>query len=276
MGYGDYLMLSGMARDLRKKLRVAVTAKTLEHTEFFRAVFRGNPHVTRAAEVAPGTPCIDLPKLELGRRDPAGGRIEWRDDFTPQRGDLYLEPEERAFAVRAMEAVRREAGERPLVFLNPYAKQGAVLNATAVSYEHHFNKEWGAARYAALVGRLRDRVAFVQTFAPEDARPPVPGALLAPGSSFRQAAALLDECDAYLGCEGGMHHVAAALGKRAVVIFGGWISPRTSGYAFHDNVYRGEPGGACGALAPCEHCTRIMADISVEEIAMRMAAALAR
>jgi hypothetical protein len=52
--------------------------------------------------------------------------------------------------------------------------------------------------------------------------------------------------------EGGLHHAAAALGVPAVVIFGGFIAPRHTGYAAHVNLFTG--GEACGMRLPCDHC----------------------
>jgi hypothetical protein len=54
--------------------------------------------------------------------------------------------------------------------------------------------------------------------------------------------------------EGGLHHAAAALGVRAVVIFGGFISPATTGYELHTNLFTG--GQACGMRIPARIAPR--------------------
>ena len=41
--------------------------------------------------------------------------------------------------------------------------------------------------------------------------------------------------------EGGLHHAAAALGMPAVVLFGGMISPRNTGYDVHVNLAIDDP-----------------------------------
>ena len=48
---------------------------------------------------------------------------------------------------------------------------------------------------------------------------------------------MINEVDFYVGPEGGFGHVAAALNKKAVLYFGGWISPDIIGYNFHENIY---------------------------------------
>ena len=44
-------------------------------------------------------------------------------------------------------------------------------------------------------------------------------------SNFREACSLLNISELYFGTHGGLSHAAAALNKKAVVIFGGWIDP---------------------------------------------------
>lgn len=227
MGYGDYIMLSGIVRDIKKKFRdFAVTASAAE-------------------------------------------RFRWSPGFHPIPGNLYFTEEESRTALRSAEAIRAASGCQTLVFLNPYAKPRIVIDGETIEYDHHVNKEWGYRRYCDLVRALRGKLVFVQASGPLDQRALVEGAYEIETPTFRDAAALLSQCDAYLGCEGGLHHAASALDRRGVVIFGGWISPKVTGYAIHDNVYRGDLADACGSLHPCPHCSRIMAEISVEEIVLR-------
>ena len=57
--------------------------------------------------------------------------------------------------------------------------------------------------------------------------------MLTKNINFRLACAIMNKCDIYLGPEGGFGHVAAALKKKAVIYFGGWITPNVIGYDFH-------------------------------------------
>ena len=83
--------------------------------------------------------------------------------------------------------------------------------------------------------------------------------------TFRKALAVLQHAKMFLGHEGGMHHGAAAVGIPAVVLFGGFIHPRTTGYESHANIFTGGTEG-CGSLNRCEHCLKAMLDISVEMV----------
>lgn len=274
MGYGDYIMLSGVVRDIKKKFRdFAVTASAAERSGYyFEAVFQGNPYLTRADTVAGQKKVFDVPPLQFGSQD--AQRIRWSPGFHPIPGNLYFTEEESRTALRSAEAIRAASGCQTLVFLNPYAKPRIVIDGETIEYDHHVNKEWGYRRYCDLVRALRGKLVFVQASGPLDQRALVEGAYEIETPTFRDAAALLSQCDAYLGCEGGLHHAASALDRRGVVIFGGWISPKVTGYAIHDNVYRGDLADACGSLHPCPHCSRIMADISVDEIVLRLSALL--
>lgn len=90
-------------------------------------------------------------------------------------------------------------------------------------------------------------------------------------ATFRQACGALSGAKLYIGPEGGLHHAAAALGIPAVVIFGGFIHPRTTGYDLHTNLFVGDE--PCGSTNYCVHCVDAMASISVDEV---FSAAIAR
>ena len=68
-----------------------------------------------------------------------------------------------------------------------------------------------------------------------------------------------------MGLEGGFGHAAAALNKKAVVYFGGWISPEVIGYDFHENIYYKNTKSPCGEYRHvCEHCKEAREKITVE------------
>ena len=77
---------------------------------------------------------------------------------------------------------------------------------------------------------------------------------------------MLSNADLFIGIEGGMHHVAAALNKNAVVIFGGWIDPLIVGYNFHTNLFIKNNEPPCGAKNKCKHCIKCMELITVKMV----------
>ena len=75
----------------------------------------------------------------------------------------------------------------------------------------------------------------------------------------------LSLCDMYLGNEGGFGHAAAALNKKALIYFGGWISPQSTGYDKHENVYYDDPNSPCGAIGYiCDHCEKARQSVNVD------------
>lgn len=82
--------------------------------------------------------------------------------------------------------------------------------------------------------------------------------------TIREAAAVLSTARAAVLPEGGLHHLAAAMRLPAVVLFGGFISPKSTGYSMHRNLFTGKV--ACGNRRPCDHCAQAMAAISPESV----------
>ena len=93
----------------------------------------------------------------------------------------------------------------------------------------------------------------------------IDGIFIPPKTDFRTACALLDEVDFFVGPEGGFGHVAAALNKKAVLYFGGWISPDVIGYDFHENIYYKDQKSPCGVMQKhCPHCSKAREMITVD------------
>jgi len=271
MGYGDYLMLSGQVRELKMFPQFKVVCPEVEQTGFFRDIFRGNPNISLAREIDQNTPCIQLPRVEVGVPDEVNSKLVWKPHFQAIRGDLFLADDEIDFARTALGKINPH--NKKVVVVNPFAKsEQAFTDGSVKAYTHHVNKEWPTERYAALIAAMPDCL-FIRPTAGPTTRP-----FLANVhdivSDYRQACALIHLADIYLGCEGGLHHAAAALQKPAVVIFGGWISPLTTGYGFHDNLFIGAPDSACGSLSVCSHCDAAMETITVDAVAARLALAL--
>jgi ADP-heptose:LPS heptosyltransferase len=90
---------------------------------------------------------------------------------------------------------------------------------------------------------------------------------------FRHAVAILAGARAAVVHEGALHHAAAALGIPTVVLRGGFISPRVTGYEGQIDFFVGEDLG-CGMRVPCQHCHAAMARIKPEQVAERVLDAL--
>lgn len=256
MGFGDEIMASAAARrlgqsDPRARIVIGDGRREVWRAES-AAIFAGNPRVTRLADVRRGErvrwlrhyyghrPYLDYARSEPGRRQAfVVSRVE--------PGELYFTAAERRAAAVRLEGARQG---RPLVAIEPHVDFGAT-------------KDWGWRRWQALVDALGRSVTFVQ---PDYGKPLLDGVIGLAGT-FRGFAALLEQCDAYVGPEGGLHHAAAAVGCPAVVLFGGRLAPAITGYAGHENLYVDGPQSPCGMIADCPHCRACFAAIAVDAVA---------
>jgi hypothetical protein len=254
VGFGDDLMLSGEARAMqaRDPRPVVVYRKG---RPFWREAWNGNPRFVHPDLAS----MIDHQRyvLEDGiarrpyqcKAKTTAERWAWVP-YRPIPGELFLSDAELNFAA--------PFSGRRFVMIEPHIKPGASPN-----------KDWGFHRWQQVV-KLRPDLDWIQT-GPDHVRP-LSGVQFVPCPSVRHACAVLDRATAYVGPEGGMHHAAAALGKPAVVIFGGFISPDVTGYDTHRNLFTG--GTACGWRKPCKHCSEAMDKITPEDVIANLEAIL--
>lgn len=244
MGWGDELMVTGEARVMQARDPRKVLVR-YERPRWHEA-YAHNPRIAGQDEKG------DFQELYArinGFRPYAVGksaeRWTWRE-YRPPPGELYFSAKERDFGLRY-------AGR---IILEPHIKPGASPN-----------KQWGWVKWnklAWLMGRRGYQVSQLGA----SGIAVLEGAELIVTSGMRFAAAVMASARAAVLPEGGLHHVAAAVGVPAVVIFGGYISPGVTGYDSQVNLFRGgaEHPLGCGMRIPCGHCAQAMASITPEEV----------
>lgn len=250
MGLGDQLMATGMARGARARgKRIAFgDGRKIRWDANSEAIFRGNPNIA-----PPGSerrPDLEWVPYFKGSRlynthDTRNNRWLWSETFRAIPGELYFSDGE----IKAGE--RHGAGFIVIEPSVPGWKSAAV------------NKDWGRARYQAVADRLAAEGLRVVQFV-HGGGAALDGVEAIPTAGFREACAILRQAALFIGPEGGMHHAAAALGIKGVVIFGGFIPPSVTGYALHENLTGGAE--ACGSLAPCRHCREALAAITTDQV----------
>lgn len=252
MGWGDELMVAGQARVMQqrdpRKVRVVY-----ERPRWHEA-WANNPRIAGLDEVG------DFQRLVARDRgcrpymaDKSQTQWTWKP-YQPQAGELYFSEAETAFG-------QKHARQ---VIVEPTLKAGASQN-----------KQWPWEYWLNVVGWLeRNGIQPVQ-LGTSDTRP-ISGARFIATHSMRYAAAVIARARAVVVPEGGMHHVAAATGTRAVVIFGGYISPAVTGYAQQRNLFVTDPAHplGCGMRVPCPHCRAAMAAIAPQHVIEQLEALL--
>lgn len=253
MGYGDDIMATAEARELKLKNPRAKILVGDGIKEYESPIFENNPNISRLKDVQPRDQVIWLknyygcrPYIDYTRSD-FSYRVFFKD-YKARPGDLDIP---NAIQSEVDFLLKTEFEKKLLVMIEPNVAMRP-------------NKDWGLYNWQAVVNGLRNNFDFLQ--------PSYPGAALLEGvtpvatKTFLHGCALLKRSSFFLGAEGGLHHAAAALGIRAIVLFGGRIHPSITGYDHHINIYVEDSESPCGMFAPCEHCRRCMDKIRPTQI----------
>jgi ADP-heptose:LPS heptosyltransferase/tetratricopeptide (TPR) repeat protein len=212
-------------------------------------VFTGNPNIAHPIEVAQGTP-VDWIHNYGGCRPYVNYAIsshkrQYYTNWKVSPGELYLSEEEKESARRAVRGVSLDE----YVVVGPHTKN-----------DSGGNKNWYIDRWEQVIAAIE--LPVVQLGLP--GQKILRGATYIPTSSFRAACAIISGSAALLGTEGALHHAAGALSIPAVVLFGGFIHPHTTGYDFHRNIVKGDE--PCGRRTFCAHCRAAMSAIAAQEV----------
>lgn len=241
MGLGDELMAAGEARR-----RAAGTARRFRMIHKngqpkWHHLWEGHPNIAR-----PGEPFDeDLPAY-IDRLRP------YLQATTPNRFVF------REYAPAPSPAIRLDPRSRALASHTT----GAIVFHAGIKDRASPNKQWPAASWKALLG-LGVGLRWVQIGEP-GSQQRLHGAEVLVTNSFVEACGAISGARAVVTHEGGLHHAAAAMGVPAVVIRGGFISPRVTGYAGQKDLYvesEAWPLG-CGMRVRCRHCDQAMTSIS--------------
>lgn len=242
MGIGDELMVTGRVRAMAagkpRGWKVAVRDNRKPDWHRWHPIWNGNPRIARPGESfdavlddAPGNrPYVAAKSL-----------IQWNwREYAPEPGEIFLTQAESLH--RDMAAGR--------VVVNPSVKASASPN-----------KLWPRESWQKLVDSAPD-IDWLQIG--EGGEPRLHGVPFLRTPTFREACGVLSGATAAVLHEGGLHHAAAAMGIPAVVIFGGFISPRVTGYASQASLFMetDEHPLGCGLRIPCFHCHTAMQGIT--------------
>lgn len=252
MGYGDDIIATGLARGLKEKGKRAAfgDGHKIIWGPWSEEMFAHNPNIARpGSEGARDLEWIAHYKGARKYNKLQNGAWVWNYDFKVKPGQFFFSEAEK----RSAEYMR--ASFNGFVVIEPNVEwQKSVAP----------NKDWGEHKYAELAKQLQhDGIQIVQ-FVHKNSRRRLRGVTTIETAKFREAIAMLSLAKLYIGPEGGMHHAAAAVGIKAVVIMGGFIPPAVVGYDDHVNLTGDST--ACGSLKTCPHCQAAMHNISVHQV----------
>jgi len=275
MGYGDELMATGIAKiEKKKNPQSQIVIGNFQKKIITQSViFDNNPNIiTDSKKINPNLkllfinnspdnrPYFDREKTILKKR------MVWDFQFKPTPGELYFSQEEINKAEKTIDNAQifwnstNNTKHNGIIFVETTSIK---INDPDFSFKH-INKDWGEAKWLSLINKLKRKFLIIQSLHSKSTHYE---GVFKFESDFREAAATMKMANLFLGPEGGFGHVAAALSKPAVILFGGWIHPQSTGYNFHENIYVDIKGSPCGIYShKCDHCEKCMSIISVEKV----------
>lgn len=276
MGYGDDIMATGFARIAKQKypnLQVVIgnrQTRTLHES----IIFNNNPNITKVSDI---NPSINLVWIENypGKRpyikSTDENKIYWNHDYRAIKGDLYFFEEEMNKAISAFKKINEEWDlkyinkKKKIVFIEPSRKiKNVYKDPNLVNTQlGELNKDWGFENWKKLINSFQDEILFIRSV--YEGSKHIEG-VYEFESDFRSACAMMSLCNAFIGFEGGFSHAAAALNKKAVILFGGWIHPKITGYNIHTNIYIDTEDSPCGMRNYCEHCNKCRSLMKVKMV----------
>ena len=275
MGLGDDLMITGFVEQEHKKYpeKQIVIGSARENLIFDSIVYLNNPKITHSKNLNSNKPVhfidySDLNRFYINYSECSDNNLAWRTDFRLIPGKIYFSEKEINDASNIfIEANNYWYGinnknPKGVIFFESYS----IKSDNELFSNKMINKNWGEKNWKNLISELKDNYLIIQSVHKKSIK--INGTFYSNIQfDFRTACALMDKCDVFLGNEGAFGHAAAALNKKAVVYFGGWISPQSTGYDTHENIFYNDNKSPCGAIGYiCDHCETARQRITVDYV----------
>ena len=271
MGYGDDLLITALASKVKKQNpeRQIIIGNAKERHAFHSPVYDNNPYISdcRNLEKNKPTQCIDYhsrnrPYIDYDKS--TNSRYIWRK-FKPEPGQLFFSDTEKEDAknivIKAKDYWKNNNNKnyKKIIFLETSSTK---INSRQFAIKQK-NLDWGEHNWKELINKIKKDYLIIQSV--HMGTKNNFGLFVPDKMSFRLACAVLNESDFFVGTHGGFGHAAAALNKKAVLYCGGWISPETMAYDFHENIYYKDKLSPCGEYGTiCNHCIEARKAISVD------------
>ena len=273
MGYGDDLMVTALASKTKKKYpeRQIVIGNLSKKQAYHSIIYDHNPNITDCRFIDSNKP-IHIIDYHQGNRpyidykkSKEYGRYVWNKKFKPEPGEIFFSKDEKnksnLIVNDAIKSWYKENDKKykAIIFLETSSTKIDELQFGI----KHKNKDWGEKNWSELTARIKND--FLIIHSRHNKTKNIQNIYTTDNTNFREACSILKNCDLYLGPEGGFGHAAAALNKKAVIYFGGWITPEVIGYSFHENIYYFNNNSPCGEYKKiCKHCEEARSKISVD------------
>ena len=279
MGYGDDLMVTALASQVKKKYpnRQIVIGNVAKKQAYHSIVYDNNPNITDCRLIDKTKP-IHIIDYHSGNRpyinykkSKDSKKYFWNKSFKPTPGEIYFTENEKKKSYLILKKAINDWNKRntqkfkSIIFLETSSTK---IDDSQFSIKHK-NKDWGNENWSKLINKLNNDFLIIQP--KHDKSKLFENVYVTETINFREACAVLSNCDLFLGHEGGFGHASAALEKKAIVYFGGWIPPEVTGYSFHENIYYESIQSPCGEFKKiCSHCEDARKNIKVDNLEERI------
>ena len=277
MGYGDDIMATAEAREIKKKYPNSIIVFGNGKKVFTSEIFENNPNIYNKKEInykdnviwidnyLGHRPTVDLTKKTNEKK------IFWNKKFSPQKGDIFFSGMEIDIAKKVTEKSRKiwkqhfNKTPKALIVVEPGVKsaQYQKTSGTKIIGRSNLNRDWGFDKWQNVVNKFKNECIFIQTFKGKSKKL---NGVFDVDCNFRIAAAIMSFSNLFIGNHGGFSHAAAALNIDAINVFGGWVSPSITGYDNHTNLYIDSSESPCGSKLECEHCKKCMEKITIDDV----------
>lgn len=251
MGMGDEIMAAGQARWWHHYSGGRVRITDRHHRGRWHELWENLPYIVRPDEYQ--VSCTEIqncsgarPYIKYPFTHETGCTFsDWKAADHP--GEIILSTEE----LLTVEHFKDVFGDFVLIEPSPTIKNP--------------NRRWFRERWQVVADATDRDVHWVQP-QHRDTRPLQGVVQCATPRGLRELAALVYASQGVVAVEGGLAHMAAALGKPAVVLWGGCTSAANLSYPTHVNIVDGGPGSPCGRWTPCRHCDDVWQGLSVKVV----------
>ena len=270
MGWGDYIMTSGLVRRLKNQnpnLQILIK-EPFNKTRQYKDIFYNNPYIVSSETLNEKLPFIKVPRILTGTRDEINNKIIWKKERVAEIGDFYTKDQETTFADENIKKIyehwktKNKKKPKGIIFISDTAKKNIIMEDKNIKYEHSINKEWGRKKWQEFINICSKNYILIKTSISKDDY--IDG-LYYVLCDFRSVFLLMRKCDFFIGNEGGLSHLWAITRKKGIVFFGHWIPPYLTGYPFHINLST-NLDNHCGSLKRCESCVDFFKNLDPEYI----------
>ena len=216
MGFGDDLMITATAAKVKKYPESQIVIGNIKKEAYHSIVYDNNPNISDCRKLDPKKP-IHIINYHQGNRPYIDyekslqkDKYIWNKKYKPTPGEIYFTLSEISIANKIINNAIKFWNKlnknkfKAIIFLE---LSSTKLDDIQFGVKHE-NKSWGFNNWLKLIDNTKDEYLYIQSKHANSKN--IEGVYLSENINFREACAVLNKSDLYVGPEGGFGHAAAA------------------------------------------------------------------